>query len=554
MPHEIFVSHSTEDKIAADALVARFERDGIKCWYAPRDIPTGDNWPTAITNAIRSARAMVLVFSEHANQSDHVGREVDLALKRGIPVVPVRIDHVVPQGELEYFLATAHWMDATSPPFERHCDDLANRVRGLLDKPLLPRAPAAEPSRFASHRLRTALMIVGVVAALGALTTVIVSRHLTMEHREQAGKASTTVVNSAPAFATPEILSPANGEVVIGPILQYAWKEDAVAGKNRWYEIERAGDDGRSSVDRVIRWSYNETSLYGNIRWRIRAGRTEKLVDVRSDWTPWRNAVHYQDTLAKIVATHSVWIAVSEEDGTFVRIENGRASGFEIEFIRAVLGQYLKKQGITEPLQVNYTLHPWGDLLFTSLDKATSDLVGSGISITQERVKKYHVVFTDPIAEFPPAFLRLEGSSFDASKLNSTNIGAQAETTDFALAQRLASLHPGVTAKAFDGSDANLQMVHALVDGTLDAAVVDYPYGISLKELYGAQGIRLVPIPIDDKILPDPPVEHVGFMTRPLDTRLRDLINTAIHSDSAMLKELLQQQHLLGVMPGKSGQ
>ncbi len=105
MGHQVFVSHSSKDKVAADAVVAHLERNGIRCWVAPRDILPGESWASSIMQGIAGAKLIVLVFSDHANTSDHVRNEVERAVFRGIPVAPVRINDVIPSGDLEYSLA-----------------------------------------------------------------------------------------------------------------------------------------------------------------------------------------------------------------------------------------------------------------------------------------------------------------------------------------------------------------------------------------------------------------------------------------------------------------
>jgi len=48
----------------------------MSCWIAPRDIPPGADYPTAIVEAIRSARVLALLLTEHAAGSPHVLSEV----------------------------------------------------------------------------------------------------------------------------------------------------------------------------------------------------------------------------------------------------------------------------------------------------------------------------------------------------------------------------------------------------------------------------------------------------------------------------------------------
>ena len=96
MAHDVFISYSTKDKLAADAVCARLEGRGIRCWIAPRDILPGMDWGASIIEALESARLMVVVFSSNANASLQIRREVECAFSKEILVVPLRIEDVPP--------------------------------------------------------------------------------------------------------------------------------------------------------------------------------------------------------------------------------------------------------------------------------------------------------------------------------------------------------------------------------------------------------------------------------------------------------------------------
>jgi hypothetical protein len=129
---DVFISHSSVDKQVADAVCAALESKGVKCWMAPRDIPAGSTWGASIVEGIEDSRVMLLVFSEHANKSDQVMREVERAVAKKKPVVPLRIDAEAMRKDFEYFLASCHWVDATEGTLESHLDRLTKRVRRLL--------------------------------------------------------------------------------------------------------------------------------------------------------------------------------------------------------------------------------------------------------------------------------------------------------------------------------------------------------------------------------------------------------------------------------------
>jgi len=132
MAHDVFISYAAEDKALADMICAVVERQNVRCWIAPRDIPPGADWRESILSAIRGSRAMVLVFSAHANASKHVNREVECGIEAGIPVVPYRTQDVMPSGSLEYSLLGVHWLDAMTPPIEAHATRLAERLKTIV--------------------------------------------------------------------------------------------------------------------------------------------------------------------------------------------------------------------------------------------------------------------------------------------------------------------------------------------------------------------------------------------------------------------------------------
>jgi hypothetical protein len=82
MSHDVFISHSSADKRAADAACAVLEARGIKCWIAPRDLRPDSDWGESIITAIEQSRIMLLLLSTQANSSPQIRREVERAVNR----------------------------------------------------------------------------------------------------------------------------------------------------------------------------------------------------------------------------------------------------------------------------------------------------------------------------------------------------------------------------------------------------------------------------------------------------------------------------------------
>jgi hypothetical protein len=153
MAHDVFVSHSVKDKAVADAIVARLEADSVTCWIAPRDVVPGADWGESIIDAIESSRIMILIFSRSADASSQIKREVERAVNKGVYIIPFRVDDIPPTKSLEYFISTSQWMDAFSPPLERHVDNLAKTVKAVLQRSPLPAANVpAQPEKPATAK------------------------------------------------------------------------------------------------------------------------------------------------------------------------------------------------------------------------------------------------------------------------------------------------------------------------------------------------------------------------------------------------------------------
>lgn len=136
MQYDLFISHSSADAETARALVTDFENRGITCWLAARDVPMGGSYQVEIVSAIERCRAVLLLFSDAANRSEHVLREVELAAQGRKPIYPLRIDASEPAGGLKYMLANKQWVERKA---------LGNRLAETIERLLASNPDAARP-------------------------------------------------------------------------------------------------------------------------------------------------------------------------------------------------------------------------------------------------------------------------------------------------------------------------------------------------------------------------------------------------------------------------
>lgn len=146
----VFISYHHSKLDVAEHIAAYFQRRGIATWYAPRDVHPGRDWDTAISDAIRSSSALVLLFCSDADASRHVKRELSLADSARVPVYWLRLERVEPD-KLGYFLSATQWIDwidDRDQTLESLVDDLRAVEDGARARGDLTAAPA-EPARAA---------------------------------------------------------------------------------------------------------------------------------------------------------------------------------------------------------------------------------------------------------------------------------------------------------------------------------------------------------------------------------------------------------------------
>ena len=131
MKYDVFISYSSDDQTVVEGLCAYLEQYKIRCFVAYRDIPRGVVWARAIVDALDESRMMVVVFSEHFNNSDQVDREIELASEDKKPILTFRISNDVFKGAKKYYLKNINWIDAFPNP-EVVFGQVLNNVEALL--------------------------------------------------------------------------------------------------------------------------------------------------------------------------------------------------------------------------------------------------------------------------------------------------------------------------------------------------------------------------------------------------------------------------------------
>ena len=141
-----FISYSSDDEEVASKLHGDLEEAGIRCWFAPRDLRTGDKFRREIDRSIAIHDKLLILLSKSSIPSPWVEAEVEAAYEKenrsnSLVLFPVRIDETA-------FSTSVAW--ASNIRRTRHIFDLTgwkepDKYRGVLER--LIRDLRVEPQR-----------------------------------------------------------------------------------------------------------------------------------------------------------------------------------------------------------------------------------------------------------------------------------------------------------------------------------------------------------------------------------------------------------------------
>jgi TolB-like protein len=215
----VFVSYASQDTAVAKAIVTAIERQGLKCWIAPRDVVPGTLYADEIVKAINEATVVVLVLSEQAVASAHVGKEIERASSKRRPIIALHTDSAPLTRAFEYFLSESQWIEIGPVGIEaaseklvaaarRHVESTAATAPGVEtlvadgSKPDVhcdPRAPDTKSAASSRTRIIMAAFVTVVLVALGyaVVEKLRLSKDRTTTQRE--GATSSSAMTSAAA-------------------------------------------------------------------------------------------------------------------------------------------------------------------------------------------------------------------------------------------------------------------------------------------------------------------------------------------------------------------
>jgi hypothetical protein len=198
----LFISHSHDDADAAERIVAYLESHGMPCWISSRDIPPRAIYADAITEAMQSCSACVVLLTSASNQSKALKRELELASHYEKPFIPIRVDGVEPAAGLDYYLRNTQWVE-----YARDGEEALDRIVAA-GQDASPPGQAASPSALEAPRMppraaasRTALVPIMV----GAVLVVVAAGVWFAWRGGNAPAAAATDATEQPSAADPSV-------------------------------------------------------------------------------------------------------------------------------------------------------------------------------------------------------------------------------------------------------------------------------------------------------------------------------------------------------------
>jgi hypothetical protein len=165
---DVFVSYASADTAVANGIVADLEKQGVRCWLAPRDVRPGTEYADAIIAAINEAKAVVLVLSGSAVASSHVGREIERAASKHKQIIAFRLDTAPLSRSFEYFLSNSQWINVPALGMPAALVKLQSAVGQGPSNTADPRVPAKPVGKTRRIAMAAAAVVgVGLSVALG---------------------------------------------------------------------------------------------------------------------------------------------------------------------------------------------------------------------------------------------------------------------------------------------------------------------------------------------------------------------------------------------------
>lgn len=133
MKHQVFVSYRHCDAELARTTQTVLEANNVRCWIDTEGLNVADQWDEKIARAITESALFLLLLTAGSIESPkQQKRELGVAEKYQVPVVPVFLVPTDKVPGFDYLLGNTHYFDASQPPLIERLEQAALEIRRLL--------------------------------------------------------------------------------------------------------------------------------------------------------------------------------------------------------------------------------------------------------------------------------------------------------------------------------------------------------------------------------------------------------------------------------------
>ncbi|WP_083472995.1 toll/interleukin-1 receptor domain-containing protein [Frankia sp. R43] len=198
LPIRVFISHSSDDKLASDVRV-ELERHGMDVFWSEQSIGVGEDWLATITTSINESDVFVLLLSPNVIQKpDWVYQELLLAKEAKRRIIPVILKPIpgIPQN-FAFLIRNLHFINL-DPGFEVGIGRIVEAISGQAGAPSKIDGFRAKVHRTSEkarrvaheHELGKKAKKYGSAALAGAAATAVAAGKILSEQQEEQRVAS----------------------------------------------------------------------------------------------------------------------------------------------------------------------------------------------------------------------------------------------------------------------------------------------------------------------------------------------------------------------------
>ena len=305
--HCVFISYATHNTALAKKACSALEAAGHRCWIAPRNVIPGTLYAEGIVRALDESTIVVLILSEQAIASAHVGKEIERAASKRHPIIALRSDTAPLTPAFEYFLNESQWIELGAGSTDAAIAQLVDAVGQHLTPAnstaltLTHKLPAVRRKTAAQSRLR---MLAGAFVAL-ALTAAyfLAGKAWLNRHTTTAGSSEKVYEKSIAVlpFADmsekhdQEYFADGMSEEILDLLARIP--QLTVIGRTSSFQFKGRNEDLRT-IGKALEVSYLVEGSVRKSGSRIRV--TSQLIDTRSGAHLWSESYDrdFGDTLA----------------------------------------------------------------------------------------------------------------------------------------------------------------------------------------------------------------------------------------------------------------